>query len=117
MSNILDSEVAQLHEVWKALTARTYKSHNLQQFHDEIVERYADIGWKAKVNWFETDAQGTYIPEIEIVDRHVKEEFDHEKMRHEVVNNFLDLPTQEAGIIKTDGTWTAPAHTHGSSCE
>lgn len=106
MIDILDSEVATIAEVWRGLQDRTYKSHSYDAFDREIRERYAEAGFIVKVNWYETNLSGTKMPEIDIVGRVEEKEFDHDQMRHEVVNNLLGLPSQDAGIIKTDGIWT-----------
>jgi hypothetical protein len=109
--NIYDHEVQALQRVHKALKERTYKSHDLDAFDREITERFNDVGFQVSVKWFETTQRGVYIPEVEVVGRIERAgEFDHDQMRHEVVNNLLGLPEADAGVIPT-GTYTqAPEH-------
>lgn len=112
--NVYDSEMKKLIELQRALDERTYKSHDLNAFDKEIIERFAEAGFKVKVTWWDTDQKGTYIPEVEVIGRcePIKPgEFDHDRMRHEVVNNYLDLPSSDAGVIKS-GTFTRPEHSH-----
>lgn len=120
MIDILDSEVATITQVWQGLQGRTYKSHEYNAFDREIRERFAEAGFVVKVNWYETNLAEVKMPEIDIVGRIEEKEFDHDQMRHEVVNNLLGLPSQDAGIIKTNGLWTgaqaAEAHKHGAGC-
>jgi len=122
--DIYDSEVATLQEVLATLKGRTGKSHNLDAFDREIVERFGEAGFKVKVNWFDTDQRGVFIPEIEVLDRcdPIKAgEFDHDRLRHEIVNNHLGLPSEDAGIIKTPESWTPDKakeiHKQGSDCD
>lgn len=121
--NILDSEVAELQRVHQELEGRTYKSHNLHAFEREIVERFQEIGFVVDVKWYTTQADGVFAPVVEVIGRcdPLKPgEFDHDQMRHEVVNNVLGLPSQDAGLIKAP-KWTEEqakeAHKHGPGCE
>lgn len=118
--NVYDSEVADLQRVQRELNARTYKRHNLAAFEREITERFQEVGFVVSVNWYETNLEGVFAPEVEVVGRcePIKGgEFDHDKMRHEVVHNLLGLPEEDAGIIKTPETWTKEQakeiHKHG----
>jgi len=111
--NIYDHEVAALQRVHKALKDRTYKSHDLNEFDKEIAERFAEIGFRVSVKWYDTTERGVFIPEVEVIGRiDPIGEFDHDQLRHEVVNNYLGLPESDAGVIPT-GTYTrAPRHGH-----
>lgn len=123
LANVLDSEVADLQRVLSTLNERTYKPHNLHSFEREIVERCQEIGFVADVKWYETNAEGVFSPVVEIVGRcePIKPgEFDHDRMRYEVVNNVLGLPEEDAGVIKTPERWTQERakeiHKHGPDC-
>lgn len=94
----LDSEILEIQRVHRELEGRTYKRHNLDSFQREIVERFGQIGWKVDVKWFSTNVAGTYIPQVDIVDRIETKEFDHDQMAHEVQNDILGLG--EGGLIK-----------------
>lgn len=122
--NVLDSEMAALQEIHRTLEDRTYKRHNLAAFEREIVERFHEAGFLVDVKWYETNLPDVSSPVVEVIDRcdPVKPgEFDHDKMRHEVVHNVLGLPEQDAGIIKTPQMWTTEQakeiHKHGPGCE
>jgi hypothetical protein len=109
--NILDSEIKELQGVHQTLEGRTYKSHNLAAFEREIVERFQEIGFVVDVKWYQTNIASV-----------APEDFDHEKMAHEVVSNVLGLPEEDAGIIKTPETWTeaqakAIHKQHGPGCD
>lgn len=121
--NVYDSEVADLQRVLATLNDRTYKPHNLAAFEREIVERCQEVGFVVDVKWYETNLEGVFAPEVEVIGRcdPVKPgEFDHDRMRHEVVNNVLGLPAEDAGVIKTPETWTEDKakeiHKHGPDC-
>lgn len=121
--NVYDSEIAKLQEVLRTLNGRTYKRHDLHAFEREIVERFQEIGFTVDVKWYTTAAEGVVVPEVEVTGRcdPIKPgEFDHDQMRHEVVNNLLGLPEEDAGIIKTPETWTTEQakeiHKHGPDC-
>lgn len=111
--DLYDSEVKILQETLATLQGRTYKRHNLQAFDDEVVERFAEKGFEVQVAWHETNERGLFMPVIEVVGRIERlKEFDHDRMRHEVVGNLLDLPSEDAGVIKPSGLWTPPEHKH-----
>ena len=106
LANVYDSEVKELQRVLRELQDRTARSHNLESFDREINERCAEIGFRVDVKWHTTNVSGVFIPVVEVIGRitPIKSgEFDHDQMRHEVVNNLLDLPPEDAGVIKTPG--------------
>lgn len=118
-----DSEVLAAQEVLAALTGRTYKKHNLAAFDREIVERFAERGLRVDVKWFTTTAEGVYSPQVDLIGRCeplTPGEFDHDRMRHEIVNNVLSLPSEDAGLIKTPEKWSIKQakeiHKHGPGC-
>jgi hypothetical protein len=123
--NILDSEIKELQGVHQTLEGRTYKSHNLAAFEREIVERFQEIGFVVDVKWYQTNIASVSSPVVEVIGRCTPvapEDFDHEKMAHEVVSNVLGLPEEDAGIIKTPETWTeaqakAIHKQHGPGCD
>lgn len=124
LANVLDSEIKDLQTVLATLNARTYKRHNLHAFEREVVERFQEIGFVVDVKWYETNVPDVVVPEVEVIGRcePVKPgEFDHDRMRHEVVNNVLGLPEEDAGVIKTPERWTEEQakeiHKHGPDCE
>lgn len=128
--NLLDSEVDLLQKTAETLQDRTYKTHNLAAFEREILERFQEVGFRVDVKWFTAQdedgrpVEGVFMPQVDVVGRCTPlkpGEFDHDQMRHEVVNNYLGLPSQDAGIIKPDEKWTIEQakeiHKHGPGCE
>lgn len=120
--NVYDSDVQVLQSVLATLNERTYKRHELDAFDREIIERFAEAGFRVDVKWYDSTERGVFIPEVEVIGRcQPQGEFDHDRMRHEVVNNLLGLPEADAGIIKTDDKWTTAKaeeiHKHGPGCE
>lgn len=121
--NLYDSEVQKIQATLNTLKDRTYKRHNLSAFEREVKERFQEVGFVVDVLWYETNVSGVYMPEIEVIGRcdpiNVGE-FDHDKMRHEVVNNLLGLPEKDAGVIKTNEKWSIEQakeiHKHGAGC-
>lgn len=113
--NIYDEDVLKLQSVHRALEGRTYKRHNLDAFEREIVERFQEIGFVVDVKWYTTNEDGIFAPVVEVTGRcaPIKAgEFDHDRQRHQVVNNLLGLPEADAGIIPS-GTFTRPEpHKH-----
>lgn len=118
--NIYDEDVLNLQGVHRALEGRTYKSHNLDAFEREIVERFQEIGFVVDVKWYTTHSNGVpvagvFAPVVEVTGRcaAIKAgEFDHDRQRHQVVNNLLGLPEADAGIIPS-GSFTRPEpHKH-----
>lgn len=112
--NLYDSEVATLQRIQAELQARTYKTHNLDAFDKEIVERFAQDGFRVNVLWYQTTVEGVFAPEIEVIGRCAPiqaGDFDHDQMRHEVVTNVLGLPEADAGVIKSTATW------HSEKCK
>lgn len=121
--NVYDSEIQQIQGVLATLNGRTYKAYDLNSFEREIVERFQEIGFQVDVKWYETNLPDVYIPEIDVISRcaPIKPgEFDHDRMRHEVVNNVLGLPEEDAGVIKAPERWTEEQakeiHKHGPDC-
>lgn len=118
--NIYDEDVLKLQAVHRQLEGRTYKSHNLHAFEEEILERFAEIGFKVDVKWYTVhsggiEQAGVFAPVVEVIGRCdplTAGEFDHDRQRHQVVNNLLGLPAADAGIIPA-GTFTRPEkHKH-----
>lgn len=99
--DVYDSEIADIQRVLEALRARAAHRVNYDAFQREAIERFADIGFKVDVRWYETDVEGVLQPEVNIVGRtesgHV---FDRDRQVHEVVNDYLGLG--EGGVVKVD---------------
>lgn len=100
--NILDSEVAQLGEVvaW-AQEQREKGRTSMESFRKAVVEKFAAVGFRAKVKCYETTEKDTYAFDFEILGRVENKPFDFDRMVHEVRSNVLGLPGDHS-VIKTD---------------
>lgn len=97
----MDSEVLKLENVLKTLQGRTATPRNYEHFENEIKDRFWEVGFRVDVKWWETNIDGTLIPEIEVTER-IEGEFNPEQQAHEVVNNIVGIPEDEGkGVIKT----------------
>jgi hypothetical protein len=94
---LLDSEILQIEAVMVALNRKAANGRiNIDAFDKEIVDRFANAGWKVKVDWYSTNVAEVYLPEIVIQDRLKRDNdglFDHERMQAEVQTDILDLGT------------------------
>ncbi len=99
--DLLDSEIIVVEGVLKELNKRSgVGGINIDAFDREIVSRFFDAGFNVTVNWYSTNVEGVYIPEVQINSRTRSDDgmFDHERMAHEVQTDLLDLGT--GGIVK-----------------
>lgn len=118
---LYDSDVDTIQKVWDTLRDRHQKGlRNFDAVEREITSRFADAGFVAHVNWFRYEIDGVpqtdaAMPEVTIVGRIEKHQFDHDKQVAQVTRNVLDIPGQE-GVIKTDpgGTFKDFKDGHGS---
>lgn len=101
MIDLYDSEVLAAERVLKTLENRNWKQHmDLDAYDREIKDRFAQVGLVVEVKWWHTNIEGVKRPDIEIVGRTDRHEFDHDRLRHEIVNDVLELGT--GGVIKMD---------------
>ena len=103
--DLYDSEILQIEKVLAKLKEKAQHQVNYQHFQDEIKERFAEIGFRVDVSWWETNVDGLRQPEITIQARMERHTFDRDRMTHEVTNDILDLG--EGGVIKTDKSQVA----------
>lgn len=107
---LYDHEIVAVEKVALKLRERAGLPRTLDDFDREIRQRYEDIGLVVKVNWWSTNVEGTFMPEVEVVGRTEKHEFDHDEMVHEVTNDLLGLGTE--GVIKSDKVLRPEKHKH-----
>jgi hypothetical protein len=101
--NLYDEDFPVLERVTKWMEGRQGTSMNLEDFRRTSIERFHDAGFIVDVKVFTTDEEGVYAFDVEILDRVVREEeYDFDKQVHQVVNNLLELPDQDGGVIDTD---------------
>lgn len=118
--DLYDSEIPKIEEILRAINAEG-KRVDMEQYRQEIVGRFADIGILATVNvWSAKDPStgaeipGLYIPEIVLVDRIKPEPFDHDRQSWEVQHDILDIEGGPA-TIKANGYIGTPSKTVGLS--
>lgn len=104
--DLLDSEVDAIQKIWDRLRAKHQKSsRNYEAVEREIKDEFARIGLVASVKWFTYAVNGQRqdgaMPEISVVGRVEKTEFDRDRQVREVTSNILGIPGQE-GVIKVD---------------
>jgi len=98
--DVLDSEVNDIHNVLQTIRKRSMSARNLDDFQREIKQRFEDIGFVVRVNWYDSNVEDTYIPEIVITARTEAKVFDRDRMTYEVTHDILGLG--EGGVIATD---------------
>lgn len=106
--DLYDHEVEEILQLQLKLNDKArYGRHNYTDFEREIRERFAGIGFTVEVNWYGFSVGGQpqdgAMPEVTVTGRtetgHV---FDKDRQVHEVTHNVLGLPSEDAGVIKTD---------------
>jgi hypothetical protein len=117
--DVYDHEVDQLIAIQETLMARCGSLRNYGDFEREIKDRYAEAGFVAQVVWRRYSIDGVpqegALPDVTIVGRTGRHDFDHDRQVHEVTSNLLGIPGQE-GVIRTDqgGSFKAfREHGHG----
>ena len=101
--DLYDSDILKIEEVVLWLNNQIVGTRKkIDDLDKEIVERFAQRNFRVSVQWWTSNVEGTYIPEVTIHSRIKDEEFDHDRMVHEVTNDILDLGT--GGVIKTSGS-------------
>jgi hypothetical protein len=105
--DLYDHEVDAIQRVWDTLRDRHQKAtRNYDAVEREIISRFAEAGFVVQVNWYRYSLDGVVqdgaaMPEVSIVGRCEKHEFDHDRQVREVTANILGIPGQE-GVIRTD---------------
>lgn len=101
--NLYDEDILKLEKVFDWVKQRQHQRMDLEDFRRNAIERFYDAGFKVNVKVYDTNEDGVYAFDFEILDRVDREEqFDFDKQVHQVVNNLLELPDQDGGWIKTD---------------
>lgn len=109
--DLLDSERLAIAKVGSEIQQNvSFKSRELSSVQREIRERFEEIGFVVRVDFYEKvyegHLEGVQYPSITLVRRcePTKGEFDHDRMRHEVRSNILGKNQQ--GNVQT--TQVAP---------
>jgi hypothetical protein len=99
--DVHDSEINMIHEILGILRRRSASVRNYDDFQREIIDRFAKIGFVVDVRWYETDAPGVLMPEINISARtETGYTFDRDKQVAEVTGDILGLG--DKGTIHVD---------------
>lgn len=106
--DLTDSDVLKIERVYNDLMERfRRRSVLLNDFQKEAEDKFAQIGFKVRVDMYETNYPGVYMPEITIQDRY-EGEFDPDQMVYEVTKDILDLGTEgvidSKPMLNPDGT-------------
>lgn len=99
---VYDTEILQIEKVLEILRVRSDRqSRNRGEFDREIKERFHQIGFIVDVKWWHTNLEDVKMPEVEITGRvdDRGQGMDHERLRHEITNDVLELGA--GGIINT----------------
>jgi len=122
---LYDSELDKLIDLMKEIEGRVLRRQRVDRdaLGNEIRERCAnEVGLKVSVRWYTCGEEmpdgtvreipGMYQPEVVPIDRVTKEsEYDHDRQRHEVVNDVIGIG--EGGIIKVTAADVRAALEHG----
>lgn len=102
---LYDSDIAKIGEVIAALNERKQRSVNLDAFRREAIERFQEAGFSVDVKCYDTNVTGVYAFDMDITGRCEPVLFDHERQRHEVVNDVLGIdPSSKGETLKVTDT-------------
>lgn len=97
---LYDTDVLKLEQVIEHLNRKQRTATNMEGFRQEILDRFARVGFKVDVKVWSTTEDGTYAFDIDIQDRTDSNfKWDPNQMVHEVTSDILDLG--DSGVIKT----------------
>lgn len=72
---------------------------NLEDFRRAVVDQFAMVGFVVDVKCYDTNEAEVYAFDVEIRARTEAQTFDYDRMRHEVVNNLLEIPGVTKGEL------------------
>jgi hypothetical protein len=96
---VYDHEILAVEKVLQRLRERSASRRDLSDFDREIRQRFEDIGFVVRVDWYDTNVEGTFMPEITMIGRVEKVDFDFDKQVAEVTGDILELG--DGGVIST----------------
>jgi hypothetical protein len=104
MIDVNDEEILRIERgpfAW--MRAKQATSMSLEDFRRTAENKFADVGFRAKVTAYTTTQEGVYAFDVEIQGRMAGAgQFDPDQLAHEVQHNLLELPGKHEGAIKTD---------------
>lgn len=94
IDDLYDHERLAIQRVYAALTQSIGSRRDPESFRTEVIERFAEIGFQARVVYYEVEQEGggaVIQPEISLVGRLERQEegFDHDLQAHEVQTDIL----------------------------
>lgn len=98
----LDSEVLLMERELKKLRENEGKHRDLESIRREAVERFASIGWVAKVDCYQTNTDAIAY-NISLVDRCAPQPYgnDYERLQWEIRNDILEIEPEKKGLTST----------------
>lgn len=96
-----DHEIPMIQDVLEAISKKQAKSLHLETLRQEIIGRFAEIGFVCEITVYTTNQDGMYAFDLNITDRTDPKPFDHERQAHEVRNDILGI--SQPGILGPDG--------------
>lgn len=115
--DLQDSELLQIETVLGTLKERyAHRSCTTDEYEQEAKERFFELGFAVDVLWYTfakngRKVDGGLLPEITIVGRVEKNEFDHDQKVQEITRNVLELD-QPSGLIKSEAEGPLRGHQH-----
>lgn len=114
--DLYDTEKIQVRDVFRQLNEATGSHREVSAFQREVRERFAEIGIEARCDIYSEPhkdrLEGVQVPRVTLIRRIEKvEEFDHERMGHEVRSNVLG----EKGRDNVQKTQVAPGWSKSGS--
>lgn len=112
--DLYDSDILDIEGVFKRIQEAEGQTRDMEGFRREVVERFAEIGFKVECRVWSSDVPGVYMPEILIQDRIKPIPFDHTRQSWEVQNDILEI--EGGGVtIKGNGVLGTPSKSVGLS--
>jgi hypothetical protein len=87
------------------LKSQMGQRRDMEDFRREALERFNNMGFKVQINFYETNLDGVYLPEIVVTERLTP--WDPDREVHEAVHDVAG--TGKRGWIREDGTIKDPA--------
>jgi hypothetical protein len=90
-----DWELLEFEKVMASLQSKQGQTNDLENFRKEIIGRFAEVNWVVEVQVFETDQEGLYAWDVNLVGRITPVsktgESDFDRRRYDVVNDTLEI--------------------------
>lgn len=101
-AELYDSDLLEIEKVYTWMRQQQGQRRNMEDFRQAVIGKFHERGFIVNVLAYDTDQEGVYAFDVEILRKTQRKDFDYDKQVHQVVNNLLDLPDQAGGWIKAD---------------